>query len=688
MELIMKKIKIILSTLAVTAMLVGLFMLLATSASAAIPGYGIFVGGIEITENNASDVLGDGTVSYDADTNTLTLNNATITDYYTFEYYDWPGFCGIYNDTQGFKINLVGDNKIVTVIKGEQEDDTANAIFSTQAIEIMGQGKLSITCWAAVTCMNAVSIKDCEISCSWGGITSMVGGITLDGAKVNAKVGIAMTPSGDITIKNTTINSVLAAGEGLAIYTEGGSVTVDDSNVTVLDGSAIVIGEGGGTLTVKNTVLDLTGLKECTVMVPVGKGIFEGVSGRITATGEVAYGMIFGSTVEMKDCDLTFSCIGQEEGAGAITSMGDIMIKDSKLKIEARSSGEAAVCIGGLEAPGANVTIENSELDLVSGGYNAIGIYSNSVRLTGCTTKIEVTADPMSDGLGLGIGASQGVVIVGGGVLDVTATGPAENAEKVTCCIMMGNQIITPQFINADIKLRGNTVLNAYPDLTLYTREHGIFASPDFSGATVDELTNENYGTLKFLHIYPLFKVTIDGNGGEGEMLETESFYGEYTLPENGFTPPEGKLFKGWATSLDGEIIEEGAVYMLRDDVTFYAIWEDIEKEPENSTPEGTDPIDPDHTHSYSTEWKHNEKGHYKDCECGAIQYEGSHVDSNENGSCDICGLKLAEDGLGAGAIVAIVIGSVAVVGGGGFAILRVVSKTGEINKKDKKKSN
>ena len=32
-----------------------------------------------VTSNNASDILGDGTVSYDADTNTLTLNNADLT---------------------------------------------------------------------------------------------------------------------------------------------------------------------------------------------------------------------------------------------------------------------------------------------------------------------------------------------------------------------------------------------------------------------------------------------------------------------------------------------------------------------------------------------------------------------------------------------------------------------------------
>lgn len=43
-----------------------------------VKAYDIWVKGIQITENNKADVLGDGTVSYDPETNTLTLDNAKI----------------------------------------------------------------------------------------------------------------------------------------------------------------------------------------------------------------------------------------------------------------------------------------------------------------------------------------------------------------------------------------------------------------------------------------------------------------------------------------------------------------------------------------------------------------------------------------------------------------------------------
>ncbi|MBR5384145.1 MAG: hypothetical protein IK133_10000, partial [Clostridia bacterium] len=56
-------------------------------------GYDLYVGSVQVDETNASDVLGDGKVSYDPDSNTLTLNNAIITGgSENTSYYGW-GIC-------------------------------------------------------------------------------------------------------------------------------------------------------------------------------------------------------------------------------------------------------------------------------------------------------------------------------------------------------------------------------------------------------------------------------------------------------------------------------------------------------------------------------------------------------------------------------------------------------------------
>ncbi len=54
---------------------------------------------------------------------------------------------------------------------------------------------------------------------------------------------------------------------------------------------------------------------------------------------------------------------------------------------------------------------------------------------------------------------------------------------------------------------------------------------------------------------------------------------------------------------------------------------------------------------------------------CGEERTPAEHIDADENNACDECGAELPRDGLGAGAIAGIAAGSVAVLGGGGFAL-------------------
>ena len=121
--------------------------------------------------------------------------------------------------------------------------------------------------------------------------------------------------------------------------------------------------------------------------------------------------------------------------------------------------------------------------------------------------------------------------------------------------------------------------------------------------------------------------------------------------------------------------------------VTFYAIWEDIP-----------------HEHNHGSEWQKNADEHWNECACGDKANKATHIDDNSDSKCDICDYAMPahdpdtsdqpdnpnnpgtnpsadnppsddEGGLGAGAIVGIVIGSVAVVGVGGFALFWFVIK-------------
>ena len=223
----------------------------------------------------------------------------------------------------------------------------------------------------------------------------------------------------------------------------------------------------------------------------------------------------------------------------------------------------------------------------------------------------------------------------------------------------------------------------AAPDLTLYNREYEIVASPNFNGSEPVEYNKENIATYKYLHVHSFYTVSFDANGGTGTMDVGEHLYGTFDIPENGFTAPDSKQFKGWAYTADGEGIP-GTSIDVQKDITLYAIWEDIPGGEGNDDPAITpDPTpgegDSEHTHSYSAEWMQTTEEHYKACACGAKQYQSAHVDSNDNGSCDVCGALYTENtgdgGLSAGAIVGIVIGAVLVIGIGGFGVFCFVIK-------------
>ena len=105
--------------------------------------------------------------------------------------------------------------------------------------------------------------------------------------------------------------------------------------------------------------------------------------------------------------------------------------------------------------------------------------------------------------------------------------------------------------------------------------------------------------------------------------------------------------------------------------------------------------------HSHGSEWKTDANNHWNECVCGDKANKAAHTDSNNDGKCDTCEYQMSttpdnpdnpnntpdnpnntpddpsddKDGLGAGAIVGIVIGSVAVAGVGGFALLWFVIK-------------
>lgn len=98
------------------------------------------------------------------------------------------------------------------------------------------------------------------------------------------------------------------------------------------------------------------------------------------------------------------------------------------------------------------------------------------------------------------------------------------------------------------------------------------------------------------------YKVIFNNNEGTGEMPEQKVKKGaEYTLPENGFTAPNGQEFKAW--SVDGQEYPAKAKIKINKETTIKAIWKD------KTTEKFTVTIDPNNNGKNESKTEEIKKG-------------------------------------------------------------------------------
>ena len=194
--------------------------LMPTVAFAEPTSYNLWVGGVEVTSDNASNITGEGitgTVTYDDSTKTLTLDNVNIDSVYSFENGVGKDSAGIYVsiDFDGdLTIKLVGENTITGKLTGSDISSYGffTMGFSTDLI-FDGSGSLNISAadgktgagnsWSvAIYANGSVNVgAQCTITATSGvaSITSaaiVCSDLTLKGAKVSAG-----SSAGDAVVK-------------------------------------------------------------------------------------------------------------------------------------------------------------------------------------------------------------------------------------------------------------------------------------------------------------------------------------------------------------------------------------------------------------------------------------------------------------------------------------------------------
>ena len=196
-----------------------------TSVAKIVPSYGVKVGDMQVYAGNATDVLKDGTVSFDKSTNKLTLNGANTGT--------------ISTSLSSLIIELVGDNTLSSGSSSTLQSSTGDAVAMT--IQSTGATKGSL-----------------RMNMNYSSTDTYVGtNVTLNIAEPLAVV------EGKLNVISGNDNTVII-GEPYGLTVAG--VIVSKFNASAITGEQIQLNDGGSvsydvqnkTLTLNNAVFNVT----------------------------------------------------------------------------------------------------------------------------------------------------------------------------------------------------------------------------------------------------------------------------------------------------------------------------------------------------------------------------------------------------------------------------------------------
>ena len=215
--------------------------------------YDVWVGGTQLSSINAADVFGDGKVSYDAATKTLTLNGYT---YSGAGYGDSAVYIG---DVGGATFNIVvaGENSLTSTAAYGY----AIRSVGTGAVTVTGSGSdpsLALTVPSAYDTGYAVSVKG--TSATFKDLSMAVTGYLGIVVNGNNAAGDALTIDNcDVVFDGTAID------QAIWVYNPMGDGTVSIENGSSLTGKGAILVYGYGTsagdanLSITDSTVNLTG---------------------------------------------------------------------------------------------------------------------------------------------------------------------------------------------------------------------------------------------------------------------------------------------------------------------------------------------------------------------------------------------------------------------------------------------
>ena len=355
-------------------MVVGLLPTVAFAAE----NYDLYVNGEQFTSEKLSITCGEGTASYDPNTKTLTLNNATITN------------GGKSDESPKYGIRVVGDTDLTIKLSGTNSItlDNGGGIFadgSSDNYNIIGDGKLTINVkWDALYTLNGnISISEgakLDITSVKGcGITSYnKGKLSIDGAKVAVSSYYTAASARELEIKNNSEVVLIASADQFnAVYmgdeNGAGKIEIINSKVEATSYYPALFTEGD--LTVNGGEVKCTSTADGAIWTR-GDILIKG-GAKVTTYSEYPMGGNGSFTVEEAEIDAKNT---NENNIPAIFDESVPVIADGYHLNYAKA-----------------VDSEGTEIDLLSSGTQYFALYKNVHFITKAVYPVSFVVTP--DGL-------------------------------------------------------------------------------------------------------------------------------------------------------------------------------------------------------------------------------------------------------------------------------------------------
>lgn len=417
-----------------------LFSLLPISAMAGTETtYPVWVAGIQVTESNMTDVLGtaDGdakTVTFDPQTNTLTLKSATVAATGTATGFGYGNnACGVKSDLEKLTVNLVGANQIGKEVTAESvlgDYSVDNGFSSTGDVAFTGDADSSLIIYDYCVGIQAKNVTFSEsfkskltVRDSGGAepqppcAINAVGtfdndrGDYIGGGNVNILGGVfdltsyesnGIGADGSITVKNADLTVV---ADSTAIESSCGDVTIKNANIIAIGDTAINCGSG-------DILIDNVNLKAAS---DGCEGIYGG--GEITITNCAKVDVFGADEALCASKTVSIICcpdVKLESNELNTISADDILIDNSTVAVTANHGYSGLIAIVNEDDDGdGSVMIKDSKVTIKAEGN---GIRCHRFSVSGAKTEVYSVGDTDSDGKGCGAfieGDESAISIVG-----------------------------------------------------------------------------------------------------------------------------------------------------------------------------------------------------------------------------------------------------------------------------------